>query len=345
METQHDLAAILDVLCPMHVLLDATGHIVQAGPTTRKVHPSGKLTGARFLEVFELKRPRVVSTMRELCTMAGDKLHLQLRHPPRTDLKGVLVPLGERPVFGPAGGALINLSFGISVLDAVQDFSLSSADFAMTDLAVEMMYLVEAKSAAMEASRSLNLRLQGAKAAAEEQAFTDSLTGLGNRRALERELNELIASKQDFALMHLDLDYFKNINDNLGHAIGDMVLQHAARSMASEVRKDDSVIRAGGDEFILILKRVPGPRQAADVADRLLSRLRKPVALNGQICTISASIGAALSHDYPQPVIEQMMEDADVALYEAKARGRGQHVTYDPSLRDAPWGTPARKRG
>lgn len=102
--------------------------------------------------------------------------------PPKTEVKGLLVA-------GPSEGqSIVNLSFGISVVDAVSDYSLNSADFAATDLTIEMLYLVEAKSAAMEASRKLNLRLQGAMIAAEEQAFTDTLTGLKNRRAMDHVL-------------------------------------------------------------------------------------------------------------------------------------------------------------
>lgn len=329
-----DIGNVFDLLCPMHAVLDATGHIIHAGASMHKLHPSGNAVGARFLEIFELKRPRSAASMRDLCAMAGVKLHLNLRRAPRTELKGILAPLGTDTSFGPAGGAIVNLSFGISVLEAVKDFSLTSADFAATDLAVEMLYLVEAKSAAMEASRKLNLRLQGAKIAAEEQAFTDTLTGLRNRRAMDRVLNRLMDTEQDFALMNLDLDYFKAVNDNLGHAAGDHVLQHVAELMLRETRGDDTIVRTGGDEFVLIFARLTNRQRVAEIADRLIARLEEPINFNGNECRISASIGATLSSDYKMPALEQMMDDADVALYAAKGRGRGQHVLYDPSLRD-----------
>lgn len=328
-----DIGQLLDVLCPMHAILDATGHIVHAGASTHKLHGTGSAIGARFLEFFEMKRPRVATTMRELRQMAGVKLHLQLRAAPRTELKGVLVPLGEAPAFGPAGGAIVNLSYGISVLDAVNDFSLTSADFAPTDLAVEMLYLVEAKSAAMEASRKLNLRLQGAKVAAEEQAFTDTLTGLRNRRAMDKVLTRLMETEQDFALLNLDLDYFKAVNDNLGHAAGDFVLQRVAQIMVNETRDSDTIVRTGGDEFVLVFDRLTNRKRVDEICERLIQRLEEPISFNGQDCRISASIGATLSCDYKMPALEQMMEDADMALYEAKARGRGQHVIYTADLR------------
>ncbi|MEO3416348.1 GGDEF domain-containing protein [Roseovarius sp. CAU 1744] len=328
-----DIGRVLDLLCPMHAVLDATGHIVHAGATTHKLHPSGDVTGRRFLEIFEMKRPRSAVSMRELMAMAGGKLHLQLRPNPRTDLKGILVPLGDRPVFGPAGGAIVNLSFGISVLDAVNDFSLTNADFAATDLAIEMLYLVEAKSAAMEASRKLNLRLQGAKVAAEEQAFTDTLTGLRNRRAMDHILNRMIDTRRDFALMNLDLDYFKNVNDSLGHAAGDHVLQTVAHVMVSETRSEDVIIRTGGDEFVLIFLSMTTSDKVSAVAERLIERLEEPIMFGDKECRISASIGVTLGSTYEAPDFDQLLDDADVALYAAKRRGRGQHVLYDPSLR------------
>ena len=179
---------MLDVFCPMHVAIDQTGHITHVGPTLEKLGSGAPWIGRRFLEMFHVMRPRTVGNMSELGAILGKKLHLELRDPPRTALKGIALK-DDR-----TGGFVINLSFGISVLDAVRDFSLSSADFAATDLAIEMLYLVEAKSAAMSASRTLNMRLQGTKIAAEEQAFTDTLTGLKNRRALDTILNRMVSA-------------------------------------------------------------------------------------------------------------------------------------------------------
>ncbi|MFP4275581.1 MAG: GGDEF domain-containing protein, partial [Paracoccaceae bacterium] len=155
----------------MHARLDAEGTIRHAGPTLRKLCDGAPPEGARFLDLFELTRPRGIASMADLAASSGTRLNLRLRGGPRTRLKGVLARV-------PEGGAVVNLSFGISILDAVRDYALTNADFAATDLAMEMLYLVEAKSAAMEASRMLNLRLRGAMIAAEEQAYTDTLTGL-----------------------------------------------------------------------------------------------------------------------------------------------------------------------
>ena len=319
--------AALDVLCPMHARMDRQGRIVHAGPMLAKLDKGCGLAGRRFLEVFEVRRPRIHDRVEALIGRGPARLRLRLRQPPGTGLKGVLVPV--------QGGAVVNLSFGIALQEAVRDFALTAGDFASTDLAIEMLYLIEAKSAAMEASRKLNLRLQGARIAAEEKAFTDTLTGLGNRRALEPVLTRLIDTESDFALLNLDLDFFKAVNDTLGHAAGDHVLRLAARIMQDETRESDRVLRLGGDEFVVILQGPGVGARVDDIATRLIARLRAPMIWEGRTCSISASIGVSLSRDYlvqeAGAMIAAMMEDADRALSAAKALGRGRHVINDPA--------------
>ena len=133
---------VLDVLCPMHLTLNATGHITHAGPTIQKMRATVPMVGQRFLEVFVVKRPRSIADMNDLRQATDLKLHLELRDAPRTELKGIMVPATAAD-----GSMIVNLSFGISILDGVRDYSLTNADFAATDLAIEMLYLVEAKTA------------------------------------------------------------------------------------------------------------------------------------------------------------------------------------------------------
>ncbi|MFW8594864.1 diguanylate cyclase domain-containing protein [Cribrihabitans neustonicus] len=322
MMTVQELAVLADTVCPMHAMVDAKGRITRAGPTLRKLRPGLRWEGRRFFRVFDLSRPRWVRSMEDLERTAGSKLHLHFRDAPQTGLKGVFAPLPD------SGGAFINLSFGISVLEAVRDYDLTGADFAPTDLTIEMLYLVEAKSAAMEASRQLNLRLQGAKIAAEEQAFTDTLTGLKNRRAMDHVLARLIGSGRDFALMHVDLDFFKEVNDTLGHAAGDAVLQQAARIMVECTRQTDTIARVGGDEFVMILEGVLDQTKLEAVAQRLIRRLEEPIPFAGKTCRISASAGTTLSTWQQYPDAATLLNQADLALYAAKRAGRAQHCFY-----------------
>lgn len=320
------LADTLDLMCPMHVLLDPTGHIVRVGPTLQKLRPAAPMAGVRFLELFELSRPRAVGNMAGLLATAGAKLHLQFRDAPRTSLKGAIVPIPDD------SGAIVNLSFGISVLDAVRDYALTSADFSATDLTIELLYLVEAKSAAMEASRKLNQRLQGAMIAAEEQAFTDTLTGLKNRRAMDHVLARMAAAPAPFALMHLDLDFFKAVNDTMGHAAGDHVLQQAARIMVEETRDEDMVARIGGDEFVLVFHQLMDRMRLGRIAQRLIDRLEEPMPFGGQICKISASIGTVLSEQSSARDPAELLHKADMALYASKHAGRGCHSFYSETM-------------
>lgn len=321
-----DLAGLLETLCPMFVLVDDAGRITQVGPILQKLRPDRPMAGEHFLNVFELQRPRSVTNLSTLTSTPGTRLHLRFQDAPRTGLKGLIAPLPS------GGGAVINLSFGISILEAVRDYALTSADFSGTDLAIELLYLVEAKSAAMEASRSLNLRLQGAMLAAEEQAYTDTLTDLKNRRAMDHILGHLISMKSSFALMHLDLDFFKSVNDRLGHAAGDHVLKQAARIMLEETRGEDTVARVGGDEFVLIFKGMTDRNKLGGIARRLIQHLSEPMQFEGEACQISASIGTALSTQFDTLKAVDILHAADLALYAAKRSGRSCHRFYsEPS--------------
>jgi len=236
-------------------------------------------------------------------------------------------------VFMKDGTSIVNLSFGISILDGVRDYALTNADFAATDLAIEMLYLVEAKTAAMDASRKLNLRLQGAKTVAEEQAATDTLTGLRNRRALDQVLEGLILADTAFAVMHIDLDYFKAVNDTLGHAAGDHVLQLVAATMVEETRSSDTVARVGGDEFTVVLPNVRDIDTLERIGRRIIKRIETPIPFGEDVCKISASIGTVWIQTSKFSTRKRVLENADLALYASKNKGRAQQTFYTPALR------------
>ncbi|MEO0486582.1 MAG: GGDEF domain-containing protein [Pseudomonadota bacterium] len=326
----------LDILCPMHVRLDAGGRITHLAPTVAKLIDSAAQDSG-FFDAFELLRPQSIGSVDDLRRQAGVALHLRLRNAHRTTLKGVAVPHGD--------GACVNLSFGISIVDAVGDYSLTSRDFAPTDLTIEMLYLVEAKSAAMDESRNLNTRLQGAKIAAEEQAFTDTLTGLKNRRALDHIMGRYIALGERFACMHVDLDYFKSINDTLGHAAGDLVLQKVARILVDETRAQDTVARVGGDEFVLLIRDIEDPAKLEAIANRIIAGLEEPIPFNGNMCRISGSAGTSRSSQYAKPELEEMLHHADLALYASKRGGRGQHTHFSAELLGLDTSVPTGERG
>ncbi|PKQ11582.1 MAG: GGDEF domain-containing protein [Alphaproteobacteria bacterium HGW-Alphaproteobacteria-1] len=320
------LDAMLARLCPMFALVGPTGHVLAVGPTLARVLAPREGIGARFLELFEVLRPQSVETMAGLAALEGARLRLRSRTGASHVLKGVVCRLPEDGSLGPVGGVVLNLSFGISVVEAVRDYALTGADFAATDPTTEMLYLLEAKSVAMEESRRLNHRLEGARQAAQEQALTDPLTGLRNRRAFDLALARFRDANQPFALLHVDLDHFKQVNDTHGHAAGDLVLRVAARRMLAVVRVDDVIARVGGDEFVLLF---PGMEDAADldlVARRLISAIEEPVSDGTRCHRVSASIGGTLGRMRAGDDAEAIMAVADRALYAAKEAGRGRFV-------------------
>lgn len=310
-----------DVLMPLHLHVAADGRITHAGPTLQRIAGHGPVAGTSLFERIEIRRPRGIAGMDDLRRCAGQALALHWLGPCRTQFKGVAVPAGQ------TGALLISLSFGIALVDAIRDHDLKAGDFAPTDLAVEMLYVLEAKATILDEWRKLNGRLHAARLAAEQQAFTDTLTGVGNRRAMDHVLAQLVADGQAFGLIHLDLDFFKAVNDTLGHAAGDHVLQVAARAMADVTRTGDTLVRAGGDEFLLILPGLVDGTRLADLAERLIRRLEQPILFEGQPCRISGSAGIAVSHGGDMTV-PGILARVDAALYAAKDAGRGRAVVY-----------------
>ena len=302
-------------LMPLYLWLAPDGRIRDAGGTLRKIMGAAAL-GAPLQSVFDLRRPRAIAAPADLTRAPA--LRLNLRAAPRTGFKGVAVPLagGE--------GVLVNLSFGHAVRDAVRDHALSDTDFAPTDLAVELLYLAEAKAAVMGELAKTNARLHGAKRTAEELALTDALTGLRNRRGMDRALSALLTARADFALLQLDLDRFKQVNDTLGHAAGDHVLTEVARMLRDSVRAGDIVTRVGGDEFILLLPGLTDYRPLERVAGRILELMHEPIDFDGTPCDVGSSMGAVLSRNYADPQADRMLCDVDRALYASKSAGRGR---------------------
>ena len=314
-----------DLLRPLHLQISELGYVVHMAPTLQKICGNLPLKDMRFLEFFEVKRPSKIKTFGDLIRLNRGRIRVSLRDGPSYILKGIFVYLEAEKRM------LINLSLGVNVVDAVVKHSLTSADFAYSDPTVDMLYLIEAKSVALDESKRLNARLQGAKSVAEEQAYTDTLTGLRNRRASDSLLSKLEASDAVFGLMHLDLDYFKQVNDTLGHAAGDFVLQHVAKILKAATRQEDLVARVGGDEFVLVFKDCVDLEVLNQIATRIITQLEAPIEYEGEYCRVSASIGTTLSSFYEVARADTMMGDADEALYASKNKGRAQHTVFEPS--------------
>jgi len=169
--------------------------------------------------------------------------------------------------------------------------------------------------------------------AMERLAFHDSLTGLPNRAslfdALGRAVARAAAESRQLALLYLDLDDFKPVNDALGHAAGDELLIAVAERLRGAVRKTDVVARLGGDEFAVLLADVEHSDVAGALAGKLVDRIGQPYMLHRRRIRVGASIGISL---YPRDgaTVDALLNHADAAMYAAKATGRGQYRFFDP---------------
>ena len=165
----------------------------------------------------------------------------------------------------------------------------------------------------------------------------DALTGLANPLLFDDRIRRALArserSGDSLALLYIDLDHFKEVNDQLGHAAGNEVLRQVAARLEGSVRKVDTVARLGGDEFTVILEGIRNPKDAAGVARKVLDRMRPPFQVDGRDVAVTTSIGLAL---FPQDAVdaEGLLRCADIALYHAKGKGRDAVAEFSPGLGD-----------
>ncbi|HIV72129.1 MAG TPA: EAL domain-containing protein [Candidatus Aquabacterium excrementipullorum] len=168
-------------------------------------------------------------------------------------------------------------------------------------------------------------------------ALHDTLTGLANREQLKQLLRQHMLGgppghgEQQLALLFMDLDRFKTINDSLGHHVGDEVLQALGARLREAVRASDVVCRLGGDEFVIVLVGVEDPQVVSRVAGKLLGRVAQPLMVQGRELHVTGSLGVSL---FPQDgtTVEELMRHADAAMYQAKARGRNTVAWFSPEI-------------
>lgn len=170
------------------------------------------------------------------------------------------------------------------------------------------------------------------------QALQDPLTGLANRTALWQHLERaLIEGRGHPAVLFIDLDDFKDVNDSLGHTAGDVLLNVIADRLRRCARSSDVVVRFGGDEFVLLLRYVPDRAVVDRVADRVLKAIREPVDLNGVDTVVTASIGIVWPEGVQEGAqldVEGLVRDADIALFHAKRKGKNRAERLDEEMRD-----------
>ena len=162
----------------------------------------------------------------------------------------------------------------------------------------------------------------------------DPLTGLANRSTLNFHIHQLLKKSEPFALVLLDLDHFKDVNDSLGHQIGDQLIKEAANRVRASLRQNDMASRLGGDEFAIILHGITKLDQAKAIVKRLYERFRDPVIVEEQVLQMSMSAGIAL-HPIHGNIAQELIQHADIALYHQKKMGRGSFTLFEAELGEA----------
>jgi diguanylate cyclase (GGDEF)-like protein len=172
----------------------------------------------------------------------------------------------------------------------------------------------------------------------EHQAFHDTLTGLPNRALFRNRVEHALASQRrdhlPVAVLFLDVDDFKNVNDSLGHAAGDEVLQELGRRLEDCMRPVDTAARLGGDEFAILIHDAESELQSVEIAHRVMDKIEKPIALPSRDVTLATSIGIAFSDQnmISSRDAEELLRNADAAMYMAKENGKGSYQIFQPEM-------------
>ncbi len=252
------------------------------------------------------------------------------QYPNSTDLKALIKSVGGIKLES-AKPALQDHEQWVSLPGQELGFicSANAADSEVTRLC-DMLCAVHEVNTAIDATQENGV----AKQELEQLAMLDPLTELPNRRKLFSCLQEILADESPSAILQIDLDRFKQINDSLGHAAGDEVLIVVANRLAANVRPGDLVARVGGDEFVVACPQVSDENTIAELAERLIESLNQPMQLQGHQYDVGVSIGIAFNKSDSLLEPDALLQNADLALYTSKEQGRNQYHMYRPAMRE-----------
>jgi diguanylate cyclase (GGDEF)-like protein len=309
-------AVLHDVLggaCGQVLELDAFAAVV-AGPRGREAAAAGAAEAALA------------------ASAAVDRARAERRSVLTDEPPGPGAPRGRSTLATPVFGA--DAVLGVLAARADRAGAYGPAD-------VEVLEALAALAATAVRNVLLVDELRDSRAAYAHQALHDPLTGLPNRARLRERLAQALAGPhpEQVAVLMLDLDGFKRVNDSLGHPAGDALLRGVAERLLSATRGSDTVARLGGDEFAVLLEATRAPHDAAAVAERVLHAMRAPFALGGAEAVVGTSIGIVVgagagrgAAPAADAAVDAVLRDADLAMYRAKGAGKGRYVFFEPGM-------------
>ncbi|WP_440959697.1 putative bifunctional diguanylate cyclase/phosphodiesterase [Oceanicaulis sp. LC35] len=325
--------AFLDQILPFGGFVTADGSIEHLAPALKKAVGETAVE-LNFFDLFRVRSPRSLRKSRSITDFLNERVSVDFLAPGSQE--PLVLRLHVCPTPNTPDLFVFNSSFGVHLSKAVDLFGLTERDFSPADPSVDLLYVMKTQSALLADSQAMATRLKEAKDAAMELALTDPLTGLPNRRALARHLETVLVAGhpgERLAVVHVDLDHFKRVNDTLGHAAGDEVLGRVSAILSRAVGEGGMATRIGGDEFVLLVpieddSQIPLLEMARD----LIRTISRPVMIAGYQAQISASIGITFARAGEKKSVDDVLLEADLALYEVKTNGRGRVHFYDTAL-------------
>ena len=333
------LHAVLSEACRRVITLDVFSFALYDAEAhaLRYLNDEGRLDAARVVPIAGRPSERVVRERRSVVTLSSDD--------PRTT--GAFHRGDARGKRRSESVIRTPILAGESVLGVLSVQSYTSNAYSRAD--VEVLEAVAALAATALRNIRLVDELRGSQEALAHQAFHDPLTGLPNRARFRARLEATLASRppEQVAVLILDLDGFKTVNDSLGHAAGDRLLDEVARRLLNATRGCDTVARLGGDEFGVLLENVSSDRDTIRVAERVLHALQAPFVLDGTPTVVGTSVGIARAGTATDPRagdsdedgnaatedrVDTLVRNADLAMYRAKGQGKGRFALYEPAM-------------
>ena len=248
-----------------------------------------------------------------------------------TRLVGALLALGVFTV------VLVSTFVSRSIRKPLKDLKIGADAFAQGDLSYRIpIARRDELGEALEMFNTMAAALEGGRENLEHQAFHDTLTGLPNRSLFQDRLAHALARQErdhkPLAVLLVDLDDFKTVNDSLGHAAGDELLKFVAAALGSVLRPADTAARLGGDEFAVLVEDMRGRKDALRVADRIIEALTDRIMIEDKEVFVHGSVGIAIT--YGQESADDVLRNADVAMYAAKNQGKARYQVFDGAMHE-----------